>query len=269
MITLLSDFGTTDYFVPAVKGVLLSINPQVQIIDITHEIAAQDIFSAAFTLGACYRNFPLRTIHVAIVDPGVGSKRRPVIVEAGGYLFVGPDNGIFSFVYARESEMKVFHILREEYFRRPVSPTFHGRDVFAPVAARLSLGDPPGVFGERVEDYVKFVIPRPKVKKDPGPIEGSVIHIDRFGNCITNFATDDLLPGQSSIKMQIKSQEIKRFGTHFEQAAGKGDLIAYPGSAGYWEIAVWRGSAAEVLDVRVGDQIVVELNPRSAIPNPQ
>jgi S-adenosylmethionine hydrolase len=261
MITLLSDFGTADYFVPAVKGVLLSINPQVRIIDITHGIAAQDIFSAAFTLGACYRNFPDRTIHLAIVDPGVGSKRRPLIVEAGGYLFVGPDNGIFSFVYAREPQIKVIHILREEYFRRPVSPTFHGRDVFAPVAARLSLGDPSEVFGERVEDYVKFAIPRPEAKKGPGPIEGTIIHIDRFGNCVTNLTTDDLSSDQSSIRMRVRGEEIMRFGTHFEQAAGKGDLIAYPGSAGYWEIAVWCGSAAEAFGIRVGDRIIVELNP--------
>jgi S-adenosylmethionine hydrolase len=262
MITLLTDFGVTDYFVAAVKGVILSINPQAQIIDITHEIPAQDIFSAAFTLGACYHNFPAGTIHVAVVDPGVGSKRRPLIIEAGGFHFVGPDNGIFSYVYSRESEINVFHILSEEYFHRPVSPTFHGRDVFGPVAARLSLGDRPDALAERIDDYVKFVIPQPEVNKKTGPIEGSIIHIDRFGNCITNFTTDDLSSGQSMImiRMQVKNHEIKRFGTHFEQAGGKDDLFAYPGSAGYWEIAVWCGSAAQVLGVRVGDKVVVDLN---------
>src|SRR5262249_37163093 len=150
MITLLTDFGLSDYFVPAVKGVILTIGPGTEIIDITHDVPAQDVQSAAFTLGACYHNFPAGTIHVAVVDPGVGSSRRAIVVEAAdstGYFFVGPDNGVFSYVYARESKVRVFHITDDRYFRHPVSPTFHGRDVFAPVAARIACGARPEEIG--------------------------------------------------------------------------------------------------------------------------
>jgi len=143
MITLLTDFGTYDYFVPAVKGVILSINPYTQIIDLTHDIAPQDIASGAFTLGCCYGYFPDQTVHYAVVDPGVGSSRHPIIAATEKHFFVGPDNGIFSYVYAREDSVRVFRIEREEYFLQPVSSTFHGRDIFAPVAARLSLGIAP------------------------------------------------------------------------------------------------------------------------------
>ncbi|MGE0131837.1 MAG: S-adenosyl-l-methionine hydroxide adenosyltransferase family protein [Blastocatellales bacterium] len=124
MITLLTDFGLTDYFVPAVKGVILTISPGTRIVDITHDVAAQDVHSAAFILGACYHNFPAGTVHVVVVDPGVGSSRRAIVVEAGEHFFVGPDNGVFSFVYAREADIHVFHITRDQYFRHPVSPTF-------------------------------------------------------------------------------------------------------------------------------------------------
>src|SRR5262249_19198705 len=156
MITLLTDFGLSDYFVPAVKGVILTINPETKIIDITHDVAAQDVHSAAFLLGACYHNFPAGTVHVAVVDPGVGSSRRAIIVATGEYLFVGPDNGIFSFVYARETGFRVFRIMDDQYFRHPVSLTFHGRDVFAPVAAHIARGVKPEEIGEEIEDYVRF-----------------------------------------------------------------------------------------------------------------
>ncbi len=265
MITLLTDFGTADYFLPAVKGVILSIHPQAQIIDLTHEIPAQDIAAAAFTLGASYQNFPAGTIHVAVVDPGVGSARRAIVVRAGNQLFVGPDNGLFSYVYAQESPVKVFQIEREEYFRHPVSATFHGRDVFAPIAAWLSRGMQPESVGREIHDYAKVEIPLPQADETGNRIIGSILHIDRFGNCITNLTVREIQPQSipALSRLLFAGREITRFGSHFAEAlntdAGRDELFAYPGSAGFWEIALWCDSAAQRLAVKRGAQIILEL----------
>lgn len=262
MITLLTDFGLSDYFVPAVKGVILTINPESRIIDITHDVAAHDIQDAAFTLGACYHNFPAGTVHVVVVDPGVGSSRRAIVAEAGGYFFVGPDNGVFSFVYAREGKPRVFHVTNDRYFRRPVSATFHGRDVFAPVAAHVELGTPLEAFGVEIEDYVRFEVPRPRLieAEGRGVIEGRVIHIDRFGNIVTSLTGADLRPDQiaPSTRILIGGREVGRFGEYFAEAAGRDELFAYPGSAGFWEIALWRRPAAEFVGARRGDEVILE-----------
>lgn len=257
-ITLLTDFGARDYFVPAVKGVIYTINPQVQITDLTHEIAPHDIASAAFILAACYHDFPRNTIHLVVVDPGVGSERRAIVVEAGDYLFVGPDNGVFSYVYTRESGVKVFQVADDRFTGRHMSSTFHGRDLFAPVAAWLSCGLSPGALGEEIEDYIRLEIPKPKVNGEK--LEGSIIHIDRFGNCITNFTLGEFpleRVGQSGVRLDFAGREITRFCTHFAEAAGSGELFAYTGSAGYWEIAVWCGSAAEMTDAKVGSEVIL------------
>ncbi len=262
MITLLTDFGTTDYFVPAVKGTIFSINPHAQITDLTHDIPAQDITSAAFTLGACYHNFPSGTIHLAVVDPGVGSLRRAIIAAAGGHLFVGPDNGIFSYVFAREQKVKVFQIERGDLLHQPVSTTFHGRDVFAPIAAHLSKGISPESIGNEISDFVRLEVPRPSAIEGERRITGSVIHIDRFGNCITNLTERELSPEQAeqaAIKLRFASQQISHFGSHFDQASRQGKLFAYLGSAGYWEIALWCDSAAEKFAVSRGAQVLLEL----------
>lgn len=260
MITLLTDFGLSDYFVPAVKGVILTITPGTEIIDITHDAPSHDVHAAAFTFGACYHNFPAGTIHVVVVDPGVGSSRRAIIVEAGGYLLVGPDNGVFSFVYARESDVRVLRITDDRYFLHPVSPTFHGRDVFAPVAARIASGLKPEEIGEEIDDYVRFEIPRLRPIEDRRLIEGRVIHIDRFGNCVTNFTEAELkLDGiSSSAKIHFGGREIRRFNAYFAEAMDRDELFAYPGSAGYWEIALWRRSAAESVNARRGDVVVLD-----------
>lgn len=263
MVTLLTDFGTADYFVPAVKGVILSINPQTQIIDLTHEIPAQDVAAGAFTLGACYHNFPAGTIHVAVVDPGVGSSRRAIVVQAGEHQFVGPDNGLFSYVYRREEHVRVFQIEREEWFRQPVSPTFHGRDVFAPIAAQLSKGLLPESVGREVFDFVKLEIPKPVVDGQRRVI-GAVIHIDRFGNCITNLTERELPNLQSSTgnsqtpKLLLAGQQVTQFGSHFDAASDKASLFAYPGSAGFWEIALWCDSAAEKFAVKRGAEVILD-----------
>jgi len=261
MITLLTDFGVADYFVAAVKGVILKINPHVLIVDITHEVPAHDICSAAFTLGACYHNFPSGAIHLAIVDPGVGSGRAAIVVDAGGYFFVGPDNGIFSYVYARESSARVYQITFQDFMRRPLSATFHGRDIFAPVAGVLSRGVALEELGQEVDHYIKFEIPKPEETLEPGAIEGRIIHIDHFGNCVTNFTNRELnfnRVSQHPAVMTIGSWKIDQFCTHFEQATRKDELMAYPGSAEYWEIALWRGRAVELLGAEVGTKVILK-----------
>jgi S-adenosylmethionine hydrolase len=240
VITLLTDFGTVDYFVGAVKGAILSVNPGAVIVDITHEIPPQDIETGAFTLLAAYQTFPAGTIHVAVVDPGVGSERRPLIVSANEQFFVGPDNGLFSYIYDREPSHRTFHVTTNRYFRPSVSSTFHGRDIFAPVAAALSNGVAPEEFGMLIDDEVRL----PSLET---PLR--IIHIDRFGNCITNI-TRDLSPGEIVVKGKTIS-EIRQF-------YGEGDdrsLFAIWGSAGFLEISVNGGSAAKVLGAARGDEI--------------
>ena len=242
-ITLLTDFGTADYFVGAMKGVILSINPKAVIADITHEIPAQDVAAGAFTLLAVYNTFPKETIHVAVVDPGFGSERRPIVVSAGGYLFVGPDNALFTYIYDREPNFEAFHITATEYFRHPVSTTFHGRDIFAPVAAALSNSVDPTSLGTRIFDVVRLSISS----------EPHIIHIDRFGNLITNI--DSLEDGMSLVVSGKKISVRKEF---FGEDRGKtGEPFMIWGSAGFLEIAVNGGSAAKNLDVKRGDPVTL------------
>ncbi|HZS06392.1 MAG TPA: SAM-dependent chlorinase/fluorinase [Blastocatellia bacterium] len=259
MITLLTDFGTADYFVPAVKGVILSLNPQAAIVDLTHEIPAHDIEAAAFTLGACWHNFPPGTIHLAVVDPGVGSERRVIVVEAGGQMFVGPDNGIFSYVYARDPAARAYHVTRGDLFGHVVSATFHGRDVFAPVAAHLSLGARTESLGYKISNFQRFDLPAPAPDESGVGVTGAIIHIDRFGNCITSLTTHELNPAalKENPKLTAGHHEIKRFCTHYAQMPASDEPFAYLGSAGYWEIAVWQGSAARMLGAQRGMKVTL------------
>ena len=239
-ITLLTDFGTADYFVGAMKGVILSINPQAVIVDITHEIPAQDVAAGAFTLLAAYDTYPEETIHVAVVDPGVGSSRRPIVVSAGNHLFVGPDNGLFTHILERGPAFAAFHITDEKHFRHPVSNTFHGRDIFAPVAAALSTGVNPSSFGPQISDPILLF----------KSAEPHVVYIDHFGNLITNITRDDL---QEGAKLTVNGHEISVFRRFFGENIGEPDEpFAIWGSAGFLEIAVNGGSAAELLQVKRG-----------------
>jgi S-adenosylmethionine hydrolase len=259
MITLLTDFGLADYFVPAVKGAILSIYPTAQLVDITHDIVAHDVESAAFTLGACYRDFPAGAIHLAVVDPGVGSARRAIAVEAGSHCFVGPDNGIFSFIHAREPELRVFEITRADLFRHPVSATFHGRDVFAPVAAHLSKGLKPADLGPEIHDYVRLELAAPQ-SLGQGRVRGCLIQVDRFGNCTTNLTERELRLDQarSFAMMTVAGRKITQFGSHYAEAERKEELFAYLGSAGYWELGLWCSSAADALEARRGMDVLLE-----------
>ncbi len=255
VITLLTDFGTADYFVGALKGAILSVNPSAVIADITHEVPPQDLEAAAFTLLASYRTFPPGTIHVVVVDPGVGSTRRPIVVSTGDQFFVGPDNGIFTYIYDREPSHQTVHVTAEKYFRQPTSTTFHGRDIFAPVAAALSKGVKPQAFGAAVTDEARLTIPlMPVVQKD-GKVEGRIIHIDRFGNCITNI-TREILQGTRATLL-VKEKPVESFRSFYGENSDS-ELFAIWGSAGFLEIAVNNGSAALSLGVKRGEAVIVQ-----------
>lgn len=257
MIALLTDFGTADYFVGSVKGVILSINPTATIVDITHEIPPQDLEAGGFTLFASHSSFPQGTIFVAVVDPGVGSERRPIIVNHGGQLFVGPDNGLFSYFYATNSHQTV-HITNERYFRDPVSPTFHGRDVFAPVAAHISRGAEITVFGPAISDEIRLEIAQPKKVKDH-VWAARIIHVDRFGNCITNI-TRELLTAeqQEHARLRVKDKTITSIRNFFAEGEAKEKVFGVWGSAGFLEIAALNRSAAKKLKLKRGDLVRLE-----------
>lgn len=247
-ITLLTDFGTADYFVGAMKGAILSINSQAVIVDITHEIPAQDVAAGAFTLLAAYDAFPAGTIHVAVVDPGVGSERRPLAVSAGSHLFVGPDNGIFTHLYDRDPSFDAYHITATRHFRRPVSTTFHGRDIFAPVAAALSNDTDLISLGPSIADPVRLSI----------PTAPAIIHIDRFGNLITNITRDVFRDG---MRLQVNGKVISTFRNFFGENVGDPrEPFAIWGSAGFLEIAVNGQSAAEILSAKRGDEVRTQVH---------
>ncbi|MBV9492232.1 MAG: SAM-dependent chlorinase/fluorinase [Verrucomicrobia bacterium] len=256
-MAILTDFGVEDYFVGAMKGVILARNPNVAMVDITHAIPAQDVRAGAFTLGAYYPYFPPGSIHLAVVDPGVGSDRRPLVVEAGGHLFVGPDNGLFSLVLDRDPAARVRHVTRAEYFLPNPSSTFHGRDIFAPVAAALSLGVSPEDFGPLIADPVRCPAARFEVAPD-GTLLGSIIHVDHFGNCVTSFPSDQIqqwLRGKSA-RVRIREMEIDRLLSYYGEGSDqplKPFLIA--GSAGFLEISLWCSSAAQALKIAVGEPV--------------
>jgi S-adenosylmethionine hydrolase len=262
LITLLTDFGTADYFVGAMKGVLFGINAEARLVDLTHEIAAHDVLAGAFTLLAVYKDFPAGTIHVAVVDPGVGSARRPILVTAGGQFFIGPDNGLFGYIYEREQDARVIHLTNEKYFRQPVSHTFHGRDIFAPVAGTLSLGTGPDELGDEVKDYVRLA-PLAPSRLANGEMWAAIIHIDRFGNCVTNLTREDLTREMiaDGARLKINGQTVHSFRDFFaEEAGGPQTLFAVWGSAGFLEIVAWRASAAAALNARRGQSIMVQIS---------
>ena len=251
-IALLTDFGTKDYFVGAMKGVILRINENAKIIDITHDIEPQNIKSASFNLRACYKNFPEKTIFVAVVDPGVGSDRRAILVETSDYFFIAPDNGLLSFVFNNGENFRVIKITDEKFFNKPVSNTFHGRDIFAPVAAHLSIGVKPEEFGGLINDFVKLKEIEPR-KILAGEIEAQIIHIDHFGNIITNLAKPDLA---EKFRVELNNQNIENLKSFYAEAE-KDEVFMIFGSAGFLEIVAFQNSAQKILNVQNGDKIKV------------
>jgi len=254
IIALLTDFGNRDYFVGSMKGVILSINENVHLIDITHEIEPQNIKSASFNLRACYKNCTVGTIFVAVVDPGVGSARRAILVETEDYFFIAPDNGLLGFVFEDTVDFRVFELTDKRFFAGEISPTFHGRDVFAPVAAHLSNGVAADEFGAQIEDFVHFEENAPR-KISEAEIEAEIIEIDRFGNLITNLKREDL---PEKFTLLIGETKIEKLKSYFAESA-RGEIFMIFGSAGYLEIAVFKDSAKNLLDAETGQKILVKL----------
>jgi S-adenosyl-L-methionine hydrolase (adenosine-forming) len=257
IITLTTDYGTNDHLVGVLKGVILKINPEATIIDITHGVTPYDLLDGALAIAAAYEFFPPRTIHVVIVDPGVGTARRPLLVSGQNQYFIAPDNGVLSGVYEKEPNCTVRHLTSEHYFHQPVSRTFHGRDVFAPVAGWLSKHWQPASMGEAIEDYKKLALPKPK--EADGSMKGVVLKVDGFGNLITNFRPEDL-PAASTekgeIHLQVGSHAITRM-VHTFASGNAGEAVAYVGSSGYVEIAVNKGNASKTLGTGRGTPVVL------------
>lgn len=257
-IALLTDFGTRDYFVGAMKGVILSLDGGADVVDITHNIPPQDIRAAAFTLKACYLDFPDKTIFVAVVDPGVGSDRRAILVETEDRYFIAPDNGLLSLVLSDGFEFHAFELTNEKYFKHPVSKTFHGRDIFAPVAAHLLRGIAPKEFGGEIEDIVRLENIQTKKISD-SRIDGEIIHIDRFGNLITNFQRNCL---PESFTVEIGNRIINKTVENFSdiEIGGLGMIF---GSAGYLEIISFKDSAQRILGSEVSEKVIANGKKRS------
>ena len=241
IISLTSDFGLSDHYVGSMKGVILGINPDSQIVDITHEIPKYDIFRAAFAVKNFYKYFPKDSIHVVVVDPGVGSVRKPIAAHTEHGVFVGPDNGVFSFVLKESKSVKVFEIINTEFMLKDLSSTFHGRDIFAPAAAHLSLGVDIQELGKVHKNPISLNIKKPELKGDE--IVGEVIYTDSFGNLITN------IPGviiKSYSKICIDKFIIDTIVNSYDDRE-KGKLLAIIGSSGFLEISVNQGSAADII----------------------
>ncbi len=257
-ITLLTDFGLQDHYVGSMKGVMLTLNPEIHFVDITHQVPPHDVLTGAFMLGQAAACFPPGTIHLGVVDPGVGTARKALVAMAAAQFFVAPDNGLLTYVFNAVEDYTVHEITADHYFRKPVSSTFHGRDVFAPVAAWLSKEVPLRQFGPRLQNPVLLKIPVP-TKVGETLLQATVLAVDVFGNLITNLRPKDLpaFSGDSRpCKVLAAQREISSFRKTF--AEGKaGELFLVPGSSGYLEIVVREGSAAAELGLKSGAPIGV------------
>jgi hypothetical protein len=257
IITLLTDFGTKDYYVASMKGVILSINPRATLVDIAHHVSPQDIREGAYLLANAYSFFPKGTIHLAVVDPGVGGPRKPILLATPKHFFVGPDNGLFTFVAQKEEVKKAVVLTNSKYFLPRISHTFHGRDLFAPVAAHLSLGVRPEAFGERVRSWSKLEAQEPYIKGDV--LMGEVIHVDAFGNLISNIREDQLARFTKGrlFSVRVGSRSIRGMKQGYWEGS-KGEVFALIGSGGSLELSVREGNAASALKVKRGDAIKVQ-----------
>ncbi len=254
-VTLLTDFGNKDHFVGTMKGVLHGIAPETTVIDISHDVPPQDIKSAAFLLMCAYSYFQKNTLHVAVVDPGVGSKREIILVKTKNYFFLAPDNGVLSYALEHEKIQNVTEITNEKYWLKTISRTFHGRDIFAPVAAHLANGVSPSKLGAKINPaaLTLYPFPRPAFGKTKNNCMGEILYIDRFGNLITNIPEGALRAFKYA---KINGKKIKTLASSY--SAGESEvLIALYGSAGFLEIACNGGSAQKKLSAKIGDKIKI------------
>lgn len=274
IVTVTTDFGTADGYVGTMKGVILSIAPAARLVDLSQDIAPQDVREAAYVLHAAYPFFPPRTVHLVVVDPGVGSARRAIALRTPKGTFVGPDNGVFSYIMAEQPVEAVVELAAPRYHLPEISHTFHGRDIFAPAAAHLAAGVPLDELGPPVPDPI--MLPRPQLALDAETVSGEVLHTDHFGNVITSIgrltwrsdastltldpafrAAREGLTLRDDVRVRAGGRAID--GIHRAYASvERGELLALVGSGGFLEIAVREGSAAECLDLHPGDPIVVQ-----------
>ena len=267
IITLTTDFGLTDHYVSAVKAAILAVSTQIAIVDITHDVPAHDVRSAAWILRSAFASFPRSTVHLAVADPGVGTARRPIVAVTENYYFVGPDNGIFSFVFEVEPPIKAMEITAAHYVSATISPTFHARDVFAPAAAHLARGANASHFGEIVDGLTRLDLPRPKVAPD-GSIKAVVTHIDRFGNVILNVtrqAMEALLERtrSSGFTARAGAARITQTFRTYGEATGPEPFLLF-NSVDYLEIAANRARASDLLGLKVGGVVDLALTQRAA-----
>jgi len=253
IVTLLSDFGLQDGYVACMKGVILGIAPEVDLVDVSHLIAPQDVRSAGFVLFTAYRYFPPGTVHLAVVDPGVGTERKAIAVRTESGFFVGPDNGIFSLVLKNEAGFEARNLENADFQLRPLSSTFHGRDLFAPAAAHIARGASFDLLGPETAPMIaQWSSP---VRGKSG-IEGEIIHIDRFGNCITNVTLQEIAKVHLASAWRVKAgqgPELPLYDTY--SRVQPGNALALAGSSGFVEIAVNRGNAALNLGLRIGTAV--------------
>lgn len=260
IITLTTDFGSTDPFFGVMKGVILTISPNARIEDITHDVFPQDIWQANFIIQTCYHYFPKGTIHVCVVDPGVGSKRRPILIETNEYFFIGPDNGIFTGVLEKEKIKSVIEFTNKKYWLKNISNTFHGRDIFSPIAAHLAnmVVEMPrrgvSTFGKEININDLTRLPIKKALKTKKGYSGVVQYIDHFGNLITNIPSDNI---SDKITGKVKTFNFDGLVSSFAESDGR-KLTAIRGSSSYIEIFIYKGNAAKLTSVNVGDKVDVE-----------
>ena len=253
IVTLTTDFGLSDHFTGTMKGVILRIAPAAEIVDITHQVGAFEITEAAFVIGETYRYFPKKTVHVVVIDPGVGAARRPILAEAAGQFFVAPDNGVLSMIYAREKN-KVRAVTSDRHFLKPVSRTFHGRDIFAPTAGRLAAGARPASFGRLIQDYCRLRFAEP-LRIGKRVWQGTILKTDHFGNLITNLHIAEF-PGLETRPFQLLCGQvtIDHLSATFAEGA-PGEPLLIVGSSGFLEVVANRASAAEILGCTTGSPV--------------
>jgi S-adenosylmethionine hydrolase len=255
IITLTTDFGEESPFVAAMKGVILGINPSARIVDLSHQIPPQNLDHAAFFLAAAIPYFSQTALHVIVVDPGVGTERALLYVELGGHRLLVPDNGCWTELKASPDQpLRVIRLAEPRYWRQPVSATFHGRDILAPVAGHLSLGVDPGRLGPQVQEWVRFERRQPLL--DPERLAGEVVFMDRFGNLITNIPGQALSLLVGPLRFRVGSEEVARQVRTYAEAK-PGMPVALVSSSGMLEIAVTNGNAAKQLGARVGTPVLV------------
>jgi S-adenosylmethionine hydrolase len=261
LIALITDFGEEDFFVGSMKGVIAKINARAMVIDITHYVPSYDILAGGFILYAAYRYFPLRTIFLVVVDPGVGSSRRILLVETEGYIFIAPDNGVLDPALEDQRRKRIIEVTNAKYFLPDRTSTFHGRDKMAPVAAWVSKGEALSSFGQEVSDYEKVQVQKARLEK--GSLVGQILYADKFGNLITNIPVEEALrlkkrTEDKHLSCRVKEKEITRFEKSYAFVE-KGELLFLPGSLGLIEIAVREGSAQEILGAGPRDGATIVL----------